>query len=97
MLFTLKKVIGNMLLPLPLMLLIIGAGLALLWFSRFQKTGKIFISIGWLALLLLSLQPVADRLLKAPIRHGIIRKKWTISWCSEVVIPGTRSGHRALI
>lgn len=42
MLFTLKKVIGNMLLPLPLMLLIIGAGLALLWFSRFQKTGKIF-------------------------------------------------------
>ena len=27
MLFTLKKVIGNMLLPLPLMLLIIGAGL----------------------------------------------------------------------
>ena len=37
MLFTLKKVIGNMLLPLPLMLLIIGAGLALLWFSRFQK------------------------------------------------------------
>lgn len=55
MLFTLKKVIGNMLLPLPLMLLIIGAGLALLWFSRFQKTAKIFISIGWLALLLLSL------------------------------------------
>ena len=100
MLFTLKKVIGNMLLPLPLMLLIIGAGLALLWFSRFQKTGKIFISIGWLSLLLLSLQPVADRLLRpieAPIRHGIIRKKWTISWCSEVVIPGTRSGHRALI
>ena len=64
MLFTLKKVIGGMLLPLPLMLLIIGAGLALLWFSRFQKTGKIFISIGWLALLLLSLQPVADRLLR---------------------------------
>lgn len=34
MLFTLKKVIGGMLLPLPLMLLIIGVGLALLWFSR---------------------------------------------------------------
>lgn len=40
MLFTLKKVIGGMLLPLPLMLIIIGVGLALLWFSRFQKTGK---------------------------------------------------------
>ncbi len=72
MLFTLKKVIGNMLLPLPLMLLIIGAGLALLWFSRFQKTGKIFISIGWLALLLLSLQPVADRLLR-PIERALLQ------------------------
>ena len=100
MLFTLKKVIGGMLLPLPLMLLIIGVGLVLLWFSRFQKTGKIFISAGWLALLLLSLQPVADRLLR-PIESTYPtwnkHKKWTISWCSEVVIPGTRSGHRALI
>lgn len=68
MLFTLKKVIGGMLLPLPLMLLIIGVGLALLWFSRFQKTGKLFISVGWLALLLLSLQPVSDHLLR-PIEN----------------------------
>ncbi len=68
MLFTLKKVIGGMLLPLPLMLLMIGVGLALLWFSRFQKTGKVFISVGWLALLLLSLQPVSDHLLR-PIEN----------------------------
>lgn len=68
MLFTLKKVIGGMLLPLPLMLLIIGVGLALVWFSRFQKTGKVFISVGWLALLLLSLQPVSDHLLR-PIEN----------------------------
>ncbi|MGO0766160.1 envelope biogenesis factor ElyC, partial [Citrobacter freundii] len=33
MLFTLKKVIGGMMLPLPLMLIIMGIGLALLWFS----------------------------------------------------------------
>ncbi|XPE69176.1 hypothetical protein ACNKHP_03345 [Shigella boydii] len=45
MLFTLKKVIGNMLLPLPLMLLIIGAGLALLWFSRFQKPGRFLLAL----------------------------------------------------
>lgn len=64
MLFTLKKVIGGMLLPLPFLLLMMGAGLLLLWFSRFQKTGRVFISLGWLALLLLSLQPVADRLLR---------------------------------
>lgn len=64
MLFTLKKVIGGLLLPLPFLLLLMGAGLALLWFSRFQKTGKVFLSLGWLALFLLSLQPVADRLLR---------------------------------
>ncbi|POT57905.1 envelope biogenesis factor ElyC [Citrobacter amalonaticus] len=64
MLFTLKKVIGGMLLPLPFLLFMMGAGLILLWFSRFQKTGKVFISLGWLTLLLLSLQPVADSLLR---------------------------------
>lgn len=100
MLFTLKKVIGGMLLPLPLMLLIIGVGLALLWFSRFQKTGKVFISVGWLALLLLSLQPVSDHLLR-PIENatlpGRVRKRWNILWFSAAAIPGTRSGRRALI
>lgn len=100
MLFTLKKVIGGMLLPLPLMLLIIGVGLALLWFSRFQKTGKVFISVGWLALLLLSLQPVSDHLLR-PIENRYptwqVRKRWNILWFSAAVIPGTRSGRRALI
>ncbi|XTZ40565.1 envelope biogenesis factor ElyC [Salmonella enterica] len=64
MLFTLKKYIGALMLPLPFLLLLIGLGLALIWFSRWQKTGKGLITVGWLALLLLSLQPVADRLLK---------------------------------
>lgn len=64
MLFTLKKVLGGMLLPLPLLLLLIALGIALLWFSRFQRTGKLCVSLGWLLLLLLSLQPVADSLLK---------------------------------
>jgi uncharacterized SAM-binding protein YcdF (DUF218 family) len=64
MLFTLKKYIGGMMLPLPLLLLPIALGLVLLWFSRFQKTGKIMVTSGWLVLLLLSLQPVADGLLR---------------------------------
>ena len=63
MFFTLKKVFGGMLLPLPLLLSLMAAGLLLLWFSRWQKCGKILISASWLLLLLLSLQPVADRLL----------------------------------
>jgi uncharacterized SAM-binding protein YcdF (DUF218 family) len=44
--------------------LLIAFGIALLWFSRFQRTGKLCVSLGWLLLLLLSLQPVADSLLK---------------------------------
>ncbi len=68
MLFTLKKYIGGMMLPLPLLLLIIALGLGLVWFSRFQKSGKTLITFGWLVLLLLSLQPVADKLLR-PIEN----------------------------
>lgn len=64
MLFTLKKFIGGLLLPLPFMLLIIALGLILVWFSRWQKTGKGLITFGWLSLALLSLQPVADSLLR---------------------------------
>ena len=55
-------------LPLPLLLIIIALGLALVWFSRFQKSGKTLITFGWLVLLLLSLQPVADGLLR-PIEN----------------------------
>lgn len=69
MLFTLKKFIGALILPLPFLLLLMALGLALLWLSRFQRTGKICLSLSWLALLLLSLQPVADALLE-PIENS---------------------------
>lgn len=62
--FHAKKIVGGLLLPLPALLLLIGIGIALLWFSRFQRTGKLCVSLGWLLLTLLSLQPVADSLLK---------------------------------
>ncbi|TKI07498.1 envelope biogenesis factor ElyC [Martelella alba] len=66
MFFTLKKLVGGLLLPLPLLLLLMAAGLCLIGFTRRQKTGKCLLVLGWLALLLLSLQPVADHLL-APL------------------------------
>ncbi len=64
MLFTLKKYIGGLMLPLPALLILIAIGLLLVWFSRWQKTGKGIITASWLILLLLSLQPVADKMLK---------------------------------
>lgn len=63
MFFNLKKLIGGLLLPLPFLLLLMAIAILLLWFSRWQKTGKILLSLSWILLLLLSLQPVADRLL----------------------------------
>lgn len=64
MLFTLKKIAGGLLLPLPLLLLLMAAGLLLLWCTRWQKSGKIIVSVAWLMLFSLSLQPVADSLLR---------------------------------
>ena len=66
MLFMLKKVIGGMLLPLPLLLICMGLALCLLWFTRWQKTARTLLSVSWMVLFLLSLQPVADHLL-APL------------------------------
>ena len=50
-----------MLLPLPLLLLLMARGILLLWVTDWQKSGKTVISVSWLLLLLLSLQPLADR------------------------------------
>ncbi|WP_426509515.1 envelope biogenesis factor ElyC [Serratia proteamaculans] len=64
MLFNLKKFIGAILMPLPALLLLMGLALLLLWFTRWQKSGKVIFTLSWLFLLLFSLQPVADRLLR---------------------------------
>ncbi|WP_024551258.1 envelope biogenesis factor ElyC [Franconibacter helveticus 513] len=64
MLFTLKKFIGGLMLPLPFLLLVMALALVLLWWSRWQKTAKGLLTASWFALFLLSLQPVTDRLLK---------------------------------
>lgn len=63
MLFTLKKFVGGLLMPLPFLLMVMGLALILLWFTRWQKSGKTLFTLSWLVLLLISLQPVADRLL----------------------------------
>jgi len=64
MLFVLKKVIGGLLLPLPFLLLVMAVALVLLWFTRWQRAGKVCFLVSWLVLALLSLQPVADWLLR---------------------------------
>lgn len=63
MLFELKKFVGGILMPLPLLLLLMAIALLLLWCKRSEKSAKAMLSLCWLTLLLLSMQPVADRLL----------------------------------
>ncbi len=64
MLFMLKKYVGGLLLPLPFLLLLMGIAIALLWFTRWQKSARTLLTLSWLTLLLISLQPVADKMLK---------------------------------
>ncbi|OTA14987.1 membrane protein [Xenorhabdus vietnamensis] len=73
MLFLLKKYIGSLLMPLPLIIIVSFAALLLLWFTRWQRTGKTILSLSWLALLLFSLQPIADKLL-LPVEGKYIQR-----------------------
>jgi uncharacterized SAM-binding protein YcdF (DUF218 family) len=60
-----KKIVSAFLLPLPICLGLIAAGLALLWFTRRQRAGKVLSSVGFVALLLVSYGGVGDLLIGA--------------------------------
>lgn len=66
--FFLKKLISAVLMPMPLCLAAIAVGLALLWFTKRQRAGKIVATAGFGALLLLSYGVVAD-LLSVPLEN----------------------------
>jgi uncharacterized SAM-binding protein YcdF (DUF218 family) len=61
--FLFKKVVGPFLMPVPLCLLLLLSGLALVWFTRRQRAGKWLATLGALALLLLGYGFVSSRAL----------------------------------
>ena len=61
--FIFKKIVSQFFFPLPLIFLLILFGLYLLWFTKKQKLGKIFVSIAAFVLLILSYSVVPDALL----------------------------------
>lgn len=61
--FIFKKIFSKFLFPLPLIFCLFLIGLYLLWFTKKQKLGKIFVSLGAFVLLLLSYSFVPDALL----------------------------------
>lgn len=73
--FQLKKIVGALLLPIPLILLLIAAGLVLLLLNRYRPVGIATIVAGWLLLFVTSLAPFSQILLKPleacyPTWHG---------------------------
>lgn len=99
--FLFKKIVGSLCMPLSLCLAALFVGLLLLWFTKRQRTGKVFITLGTLALALagcfqlasLILQPleraypaIKDEAAMARIQAAGTPVKWI------VVLGG---GHRA--
>jgi uncharacterized SAM-binding protein YcdF (DUF218 family) len=61
--FLFKKIAAPFLFPLSICSIILLLGLFFLWFTRKQKTGKIFISVGFVLLTTISYVAVSDLLL----------------------------------
>ena len=62
--FLLKKIVTPFFLPVSVCIEVLLLGLILLWFTRFQKTGKIIVTIGFILLTGLSYGPVSEALLR---------------------------------
>ena len=61
--FILKKIISSFLMPVTFSLLILITGLVLLWFTKRQRAGKIFVTLGVCVLLFFSYTAASDHLL----------------------------------
>lgn len=60
----LKKIFSRFFFPLPICLLILLAGLILLWFTKRQRSGKVLVTVGTILLLVLSYSIATESLLR---------------------------------
>lgn len=63
LMFLFKKIVSPLFLPLTLSLLLLIAGMILLWFRKRERTGKMLVTFGVLLLALMSYSAVSDRLI----------------------------------
>ncbi len=105
--FSLKKFFAPLFSPLSVCLELIAFGLVLLVFSRKQKTGKIFIGLGIIILMLCSYDGVSGRILRTlesqyppltlaqvmPSEKGVFGEK-SVKWI--VVLAGGVAGDQTL-
>jgi uncharacterized SAM-binding protein YcdF (DUF218 family) len=83
--FLFKKIVAPLLFPLPLCFLLLAVGLALLWFSRRQKAGRIVVTTGFALMVVLSYgwitNPVLESLERAyppPSDAAIAGARWVV-------------------
>ena len=93
MLFSLKKLIGSLLMPIPLTLLGITVGLLLL--KRHPKTGKALIAAAATLLALTSWNPIANQLI-APFENDYPRFDDTTAVTTVVVLGGCHDSNTQL-
>lgn len=67
--FLFKKIITPLFYPLTLCLILMAAGLFLLWFTHRQRGGRLLVTIGFVLLAVISAGPVSDRIL-APLERS---------------------------
>lgn len=92
--FLFKKIVAPLLFPLSIILEILILGIFLLWFTRRQKTGKVFVFIGALLLGLLSYSSISDICLK-PLedKYAPLVELQTFSDVKWIVVLG--GGHNS--
>src|SRR5262245_13358418 len=95
--FLLKKMVAPLFFPLPFCFLLVGVGLALLWFSRRQRAGKVVVTSGLVLLFVLSYGTLSGPFLQsleystpAPEPAALAQAKWV------VVLGGGSSPNTAL-
>lgn len=83
--FFLKKFLSPLFFPLPLCFLVLAVGLALLWFTRRQKTGRVIVTSGFAVLVVLTYGWVSDPLLRSlerayppPAAAAMVQAKWVV-------------------
>jgi uncharacterized SAM-binding protein YcdF (DUF218 family) len=83
--FLFKKLVAPLFLPLPLCVLLMAVGFALLWFSRRQKAGKILATGGFAILVVLSYGWISHPLLRSlerayppPGEAAVAQAKWVV-------------------
>ena len=83
--FLIKKIVGPLLYPLPLCFLILAAGVALLWFTRWQRTGKVAVTLSFALIALFGYGVVSYPLLRSleqthplPGPEALAEAKWVV-------------------